>query len=64
MSDLTDSRDHFRKMQDALHKPGCLAQPRCDGCITQPERDLFRRLADEIDTYLRPSDDDQPMMEF
>jgi hypothetical protein len=33
----------------------------CPGCNPQADRDLFRRLADEIDQHLQPPDDDQPL---
>jgi len=33
--------------------------PTCDGCLADDDRDRFRRLADEIDTYLAGADDEQ-----
>lgn len=34
---------------------------RCSGCVSDAERDLWTRLADEIDAYLKPADDDQEL---
>lgn len=70
MSDLTRFRDHARQMATAEHKPECQKprtdtrgwvgkhpDPDCDGCNPAVDRDLFKRLADEIDAYLdRPAE--------
>lgn len=63
MSDLTAFRDHCRAMADARHRPDCPGRdphrsylkpdPKvCRGCVTETDRALFVRLADEVDTYL------------
>ena len=63
MSDLTTFRDHARRMAEAEHKPECKrprpvygwatsATPPCPGCVTDADRALWRRLADEVDAYL------------
>lgn len=66
MSDLTAFRNHARAMSTAEHKPECLIDcqdwrgirsfkmPRhgCPGCVTDAERALWARLADEADAYL------------
>lgn len=58
MSDLTQFRDHCRKMAKAAHKPDCnggrphLKHPTCRGCVTPADRLLWRRLATETDRYL------------
>lgn len=73
MSELTETRDHCRRMAKAEHKPGCPAAKRtgfvrsgCDagpnGCNPPADRALFAQLADEIDAHLAP-DPDQPTLE-
>lgn len=61
MSTLTTFRDHARKVANTGHGPDCPARPalqwqhpapRCNGCIPEPDRALFKLMADEIDTYL------------
>lgn len=70
MSDLTTFRDHCRAMSDAKHRPECFTlAPQgnqwwfgkripiaycCEGCVTDADRALFARLADEVDGYLDP----------
>lgn len=69
MSDLAADRDHYRRMADADHKTECgewtpgrwrdhyvHPKPGCGGCNPAADRALFKRLADEIDSYLAPSD--------
>jgi hypothetical protein len=72
MSDLTAFRDHARVMSTATHKPECRAwlplnyrghgwkypDPGCPGCVTQPDRVLWARLADEADAYLARDEQD------
>ena len=62
-------------MATAPHSPECWADvkdpwgwqkrvypnPECIGCISDTDRTLWARLADEIDTYLGP--DDEPLWE-
>jgi hypothetical protein len=68
MSDLTQFRDHCRKMATARHLPECsftpprhmYAQrpdPSCPGCVTDRERETWERLADEVDAYRAPQVD-------
>lgn len=63
MSDLTRFRDHARRMAKAKHRPDCpgLDPSRpylkpdakvCRGCVSEPDRVLWRRLADEATRYL------------
>ena len=66
MSDLTGFRDHARRMATATHTPDCTTlqptrwggtrtvhpDPTCPGCITDTNRALWVRLADEADNYL------------
>jgi hypothetical protein len=62
MSDLTAFRDHARSMANATHRPECMvraapwlkAKPRpgCTGCVSDDDRALWARLADETDAYL------------
>lgn len=62
MSDLTAFRDHARQMATATHGPECLTRlhpwlkatprPGCHGCVTDDDRALWARLADETDAYL------------
>lgn len=70
MSDLTTFRDHCRAMQATDHKPECGAliearwgqhqyvrpNPACPGCNSAADRELFARLADEVDAYLATDD--------
>lgn len=95
MTDLTDFRDHARKMAafvdprdagtvmggycavfrnvygdpilEARHDQ-CTDRTCCCDChprdaISDTDRALFARLADEIDTYLEAADDDHPALE-
>jgi len=34
-----------------------LPPPKCDGCVTDADRALFRQMADEVDHYLQPQPD-------
>lgn len=65
MSELSATRDHCKLMAKADHKRECRGtirdrwgkkdiwpNPRCAGCVTPAERDLWLQLADEIDAYL------------
>lgn len=64
MSDLTAFRDHARTMARAQHRPTCairdparpwlkpMHDPDCAGCVTDDDRALWARLADETDSYL------------
>lgn len=67
MSDLTTFRDHARKMSTADHRPDCSStvdghygprevkpSPDCPppGCMTLVDRELWLRLADEVDSYV------------
>ena len=66
MSDLTAFRDHARAMSTAEHLPTCVRvlsgrywapikpDPECPGCVTDDDRALWARLADEVDGYLDP----------
>jgi ribosomal protein L37AE/L43A len=69
-SDLAAFRDHARRMSTATHTPECPVNGRaqlsrfsedglwvCTGCVTDADRALWTRLADEVDAYL--SDDDE-----
>lgn len=69
MSDLTVFADHARRMSTARHKPDCPAPAppgtwrvgACLGCVTDADRALWVRLADEVDAYLaRPADEGKP----
>lgn len=76
MSELERFRDHARRMATAEHVDHCRAKtplgrrgwwrwahpdPACEGCVTDADRALWTRLADEIDAYL--TDDEQPTLE-
>jgi hypothetical protein len=67
MSDLATFRDHAARMATAYHKPecrftrldpshrcggGCTHRRQCPGCVTDADRTLWQRLADEVDAYL------------
>jgi hypothetical protein len=62
VSDLAAFGDHAWKMTTALHRPECLTRlhpwlkatprPGCTGCVTDDERALWIRLAEETDSYL------------
>lgn len=67
MSDLSTFRDHARAMSTAEHKPECgesFQRPGwlweswrtpasdCPGCVTDADRALWKRLADEVDSHL------------
>lgn len=65
MSELSVFAAHARTMVTADHRPECWGtelrhwgplkvrpNPECPGCVTDAERDLWRRLADEVDAYL------------
>ena len=68
MNDLTTFRDHARRMSTARHTDECgtwtnpkrlnaprrwqSPNPACAGCVTPAQRDLWARLADEVDAYL------------
>lgn len=66
MSDLTAFAAHCRVMATAEHRPECAAtdrwgltrrvrpNPYCRGCVTDADRALWTRLADEVDAYLEP----------
>jgi len=72
VSDLTTFRDHARAMAGAQHKPECLTEcldwrgirkftlPRhgCPGCVTDADRELWTRLADEADAWLARDDEE------
>lgn len=63
---LRADADHFRKMSTAEHLPECSTSvqdrwgwmrlvrpdPACEGCVTDADRDLWTRLAAEIDEHL------------
>jgi hypothetical protein len=70
-TELESFRTHCRALAAADHKPECRGKvsdpwgwrwkhpdPDCDGCNPQADRDLFARLADEVDTYLHTDDPD------
>lgn len=63
MSDLTQTRDHCRRMATAVHTDDCRdprlriwekrrPHPDCPGCVPESDRALFAQLAGEIDAYL------------
>jgi hypothetical protein len=64
VSDLTEFRDHARRMARARHRPDCAVQdphrpwlkprpsPDCLGCMPPADQALWSRLADETDAYL------------
>lgn len=68
MSDLAAFAAHCRVMAGSDHKPTCVGHlptrwgwareqrpdPRCPGCVTDADRELWTRLADEVDAYLDP----------
>jgi len=66
VSDLTDFRDHARAMATAKHRPECMVRdnpwtkthptPGCAGCVTDEDRALWSRLADEATAYLQHDD--------
>lgn len=74
MSDLTTFADHARAMADAQHKPECCIaryhvgwgsfagydypDPACPGCVTDADRALWTRLADEADAWLARDDEE------
>lgn len=63
-TDLTRFLTHAREMTTAIHRPDCprvasgplqegsRTRPRCPGCVTDADRALWVRLADEGDRYL------------
>lgn len=75
MSELERFRDHAAQMATAPHSPECWADikdtwgwqkriypnPECAGCISDTDRALWARLADEVDAYL--ANDDAPLWE-
>lgn len=69
MSDLAALRDHALKMAVATHTTACnrprphpwsasKPDPSCSGCVTPSDRDLWWQIADEIEDYLAPADDE------
>jgi hypothetical protein len=68
MSELAAFGAHARAMSTVEHAPECLGEnptpgewPRwvhpdsaCPGCVTDADRALWARLADEVDAYLAP----------
>jgi hypothetical protein len=71
-TELESFRAHCRALAVADHKPECKAKgadrwgwehwthpdPDCAGCDPQSDRELFARLADEVDSYLSTDDPD------
>ena len=71
--DLAKAADHYRRMADADHRPDCHVEwaegwdirrrvtpnPDCPGCVTDTERDQWRRLADEAERHLADTTDTQ-----
>ena len=68
--DLTTFRDHCARMAKAEHVPECLIDccldwrgirpfqipsPHCTGCVTDADRALWQRPAQEVDDYLAPT---------
>jgi hypothetical protein len=69
VSDLSAFRDHARAMAGAQHKPECRrplpingwstsGDPGCPGCVTDADRALWTRLADEADAWLARDDEE------
>jgi len=73
MSDLSAFRDHARTMSTAEHKGTCQGRrehhnfpdgrlvypdPACPGCVSDADRALWARLADEVDAYLSHDEDE------
>lgn len=72
-TELETFRDYCRKMAAADHAETCgksvqrgtystwtqwvRPAPDCDGCLSRADRELFTRLADEVDAYLTDDDD-------
>jgi hypothetical protein len=69
MSELSTFGAHARAMSTTEHVPECLGEnpvhphpalgwihpdPACPGCVTDADRALWARLADEVDAYLAP----------
>ena len=68
MTSLADAAAHARAMSTAEHAPECRAEdawglrhivprwqypdPACPGCVTDADRALWARLADEMEAYM------------
>lgn len=62
MTSLRGFRDHCAEMARAQHRPNCQTagmgwwdlikpDPACNGCVSDEDRALWQRLADEVDDY-------------